>query len=316
MIRRSAFTLVELLVVIAIIGILVALLLPAVQAAREASRRSSCGNNMKQLALAFHNFEDTFKRLPVCRSDTPTEKERSWVPELLPFVEQQNIRTGYDLNTHWYISPNRELVATQLQVMQCPSTPNQNRMQDKPEATPPNKTGACGDYFTPAGVHLDINNSLPPAQQFPATANLLGVISFKNSTNRVNRFAMVTDGTSNSIMIGEVAGREDVYRGRIVTPVNFTSAPKVRARGGAWASADNAYNIGQKIAWDAAFGPIPGTLKINNSNEWGHCFYAFHPGGANFAFADGSVRFYSETVDLYALACSVTRSGGEVVNAE
>jgi prepilin-type processing-associated H-X9-DG protein len=96
-------------------------------------------------------------------------------------------------------------------------------------------------------------------------------------------------------------------------PVNYTSSPRVRARGGAWATTDNPYTIGQRRAWDAAFGPIPGEPKINNSNEWGHAYYSFHTGGANFAFADGSVRFLSESTSLVALAVLTTRAGGEVL---
>ena len=84
-----------------------------------------------------------------------------------------------------------------------------------------------------------------------------------------------------------------------------------RARGGAWATSDNAYTIGQRKPWNASFTDIPGPLAINNSNEWGHCFYSFHEGGANFAFVDGSVRFFAETMDLYTLAILVTRAGGE-----
>jgi prepilin-type processing-associated H-X9-DG protein len=108
--------------------------------------------------------------------------------------------------------------------------------------------------------------------------------------------AQVTDGLSQSILLGECAGREDVWRRGVRTPVNFTSTPKVRARGGAWGTTDNPYTIGQRNAWDPAFGPIPGFVAINNSNEWGHCFYSFHPGGASFAFADGSIRFLSEGI--------------------
>ncbi len=313
--RSRGFTLVELLVVIAIIGILVALLLPAVQSAREAGRRSQCANNMKQLGLAFHNFDSTFHYWPLAYSNPAAPGKNNWVPFILPYVEQQNLVTGYDLSQDWWVEPNRTLVQTQLPLMQCPSTPDQNRFQDKPETTPPNKTGACTDYFTPSGVHTDINQVLPSSQQFPTASNLVGVIHWYADFNRRNSMAAVTDGTSNSILIGEVAGREDVYRGRLKLANNFTSSPKVRARGGAWATTDNPYYIGQRLGWNT-LGPIPGPVKINNSNEWGHCFYAFHPGGANFCFADGSVRFLSEQMDLYTLAASVTRAGGEAVSLE
>lgn len=308
---RTAFTLVELLVVIAIIGILVALLLPAVQAAREAARRAHCLNNMKQLSLAFLNFESASGTLPLAYTN-PANKQNNWMPFIAPYAEQGNLADGYQLNVDWWREPNRTLVANQLKIVQCPSTPNPGRIQDKPEATPPNKTGSCGDYFTPTGVHPDINQVLGPAEQFDPTADLRGVICWYIAGNEQNFLAQVTDGASNSIMLGECAGREDVWRGRIHYPVNFTSSPKIRARGGAWATTDNGYQIGQRKAWDAAFGPIPGGVSINNSNEWGHCFYSFHPSGANFAFADGSVRHMGRSTSIYVLATLVTRAGAEV----
>jgi prepilin-type N-terminal cleavage/methylation domain-containing protein/prepilin-type processing-associated H-X9-DG protein len=309
--RNRGFTLVELLVVIAIIGVLVALLLPAVQAAREAARRSQCLNHLKQLGLAVHNFEGPRKELPLAYTNQSFPGKNNWAPFVLPYLEQQNLVDGYDLTIDWWVNPNRALVALRLPVLQCPSTPDPMRIQDKPETTPPNKTGAVGDYFTPAGVHPDINLVLPTADQVNTASDLRGVICWHSATNQQNTLSAILDGTSNSIMIGECAGREDVWRRRVKTPFNFTSTPKVRARGGAWATTDNAYEIGQRKAWDAAFGPIPGNVAINNSNEWGHCFYSFHPGGANFLFADGSVRFYGETTNLKVLANLVTRAGAE-----
>lgn len=313
--RRPAFTLVELLVVIAIIGILVSLLLPAVQSAREAGRRAQCSNNMKQLGLAFHNFDSTFKYWPLSRPDS-VGPQNNWMPFVLPYLEQQNLIAGYDLNQNWWVDPNRPLVQLPLSVVKCPSTPDQDRVQDKPETTPPNKTGACGDYFTPAGVHTDINNELPSGQQFPAGSNLLGVVAFHSADNTRNLMAQVIDGTSNSILIAECAGREDVYRGRVKYAVNYTGSPRIRARGGAWATTDNAYMIGQRLPWHASFSTIPGPLQINNSNEWGHCFYSFHPGGANFCIADGSVRFIGQSISLYVLATQVTRAGQEATTLD
>jgi prepilin-type processing-associated H-X9-DG protein len=240
----------------------------------------------------------------------------NWAPYLLPHIEQANRLTSYDFNVGWWVPPNRAIVIERLPVMQCPSTPDADRIQDKPETTPPNKTGAVADYFTPTGVHLDINLSLPATQQFSTAADLRGMICPFSTANPHNKIAHATDGTSNTILLGECAAREDVYRQGVKSPVNFTSAPKVRARGGAWATTDNAYAIGQRLAWDAAFGPIPGPVRINNSNEWGHCFYSFHPGGANFAFADGTVRFLSANTDLYLLGALVTRAGGETVSLD
>lgn len=313
MVRRSAFTLIELLVVIAIIAILIALLLPAVQKVREAAARTQCQNNLKQLILAFNNYEAAEKRFPLAYTDSsgPTPFH-NWAPFLLPYIEEGNRLATYNFAVGWWLPPNRDVVMHPLRIMQCPSTPNPDRLQDKPESTPPNKTGACGDYFTPTGVHLDINQSLSPAEQFAATDDLRGAICWFAANNSANRRADMADGTSNTIMVAECAGREDVWRRGKMTPVSYTGSPRVRARGGAWATTDNPYTIGQRLPWHASFGPIPGAPAINNSNEWGHCFYSFHPTGANFGFVDGSVRFLAESTSLRTLGVLTTRAGGEV----
>jgi prepilin-type N-terminal cleavage/methylation domain-containing protein/prepilin-type processing-associated H-X9-DG protein len=310
------FTLVELLVVIAIIGALVALLLPAVQAARESSRRSSCANNFRQLGLALLNYESAKRELPLAiqPADATGEGLNNWAPFILPYLEQGNVIAGYDLKVNWWEDPNRSHVQTHLAVLLCPSTPDQFRVQDKPETTPPNKTGACGDYFAVAGVHPDVNNSLAEADRFPAGSDLVGAIGFQTDVNPRNKVSAITDGISNTVTFGECAGREDVYRGRTLYPVDYTGSPRVRARGGAWATSDNAYEIGQSKPWHASFGAIPGDPRINNSNEWGHAFYSFHD-GANFAFADGSVHFLAEATELKALAELSTRAGGEIPRA-
>jgi prepilin-type N-terminal cleavage/methylation domain-containing protein/prepilin-type processing-associated H-X9-DG protein len=328
---RRGFTLVELLVVIAIIGILVALLLPAIQAAREAARRSQCLNNMKQLGVAFLNFETAKKQFPLSikRADSTGHGLNNWAPAVLPYIEEGNLVATYDMKEDWWRDKadgtpgNRTLVQNFLPVLLCPSTPDKFRIQDKPDG-PPNKTGACGDYFPPAGVNTAINDVLPTDQQFPVPLDandtatqrrLFGVIRWEEtdpSKTKANKISAITDGTSHSIMIGECAGREDVWRRGIKSDVNYTA--NIRARGGAWATSDNPYEIGQRVAQDKS--TIPGTLSINNSNEWDHCFYSFHPGAANFTFADGSVRTISDSIELRTLAEMVTRSGDEIQKPE
>jgi len=322
--------------VIAIIAILVALLLPAVQQARSAARRMQCKNNLKQLALACHNFESAQHELPMTYTKTittPTQiGQTSWAPTILAYADQSNLLnlgTGWDIKANWWDSSNsnpgpyfgqsvanRQIVNLNISFMNCPSTPGGPRFEDKP-GSPESKRGACGDYFTPTGVHLDINNSLPPNEAFPTNANRRGVIAIYDAAkNQKNKLRDVLDGTSNTIMLGECAGREDVWRRGVLTPLDYVG--NYRARGGAWATNDNAYDIGQRTTTKYGSGTtvIPGTLGINNSNEYGHCFYAFHNGGANFAFADGAVRFLGESMNLRVLASLVTRAGEEVVSPE
>jgi prepilin-type N-terminal cleavage/methylation domain-containing protein/prepilin-type processing-associated H-X9-DG protein len=317
MIRRFAFTLIELLVVIAIIAILIGLLVPAVQKVRAAAARTECSNNLKQLVLAINAYEEAAKRLPPATVSQP--KQNNWAPFLFPYIEEGSRVRNYRFDLGWWISPNREVVATQIKILNCPATFVQNRMQDKPESTPPNKTGACTDYFPPLGVHADINKSLAATDQYAATADLRGAMVACPTTQQASRRREIKDGTSNTFLMAECAGREDVWRRNVMTPNNFSGPSPARARGGAWATTDNPYAIGQKLTWvpsGSTAGEIPGDIAINNSNEWGHAFYSFHSGGANFAFVDGSVRFLTEQASLKSLAALATRSGGEPTPAE
>ena len=373
---RAGFTLVELLVVIAIIGLLAALLLPAVQSVREAAKRSSCQSNLKQIAMAFHNFETSKTHLPFSKRLEGDGAARSWAPDLLPFLEQSNIvsAANYDLTQDWwrlqsnliedpgnpgqYIAsgtsvavPNGVTVQKFLEVFMCPSAAVPMRTQFKSDPAVGHKIGACTDYFTPEGVHSNILSEFPstipvgaPIPGFPAgttaasnvvisgvlqpygagtlptwVTSILGDprVQVVTSNLKYPRLAGVTDGTSNTILLGECAGREDVWRGRAMIPANAdkTASNCARARGGAWATNDNPYAIGQRIDWCSSARTVPGKMKINNSNEWGHLYYSFHASGANAAFADVSVRFIDDDIALWVLASLSTRSGGEAISA-
>lgn len=327
---RRGFTLIELLVVISIIGTLIALLLPAVQRAKQAGARASCLNNMKQIVLAAHNYESANRLLP--NSKRTNQPQRSWAPDLLPFLEQSNMvsSVNYNLEQNWWRAttyatdpvnpnmaiPNSTTVQKHLAVMLCPSTPIQERLQNKTEtaAGETNKIGACGDYFTPEGVDIAINAELPASQQFVTGMSLVGMMRPYPERVTINS---ATDGASNTIFLGECAGREDVWRDRVMTPAQTDkSLPNcARARGGAWATNDNPYSIGGRVDWCVSTASIPGTMKINNSNEWGHLYYSFHDGGAQFAFGDGSVRFISDKIGLAVLAALTTRAGGEAISS-
>ena len=316
--QRCAFTLIELLVVIAIIAILIGLLLPAVQKVRAAAARMSCQNNLKQIALGLHNYESGNSKLPC--SKRATLPQRSWAPDILPYLEQANMVSdvNYNLNENWWRSttytgipiPNSATVQKSLKIFNCPSTPIQNRTQYKTEKSPEqNKIGSCGDYFVVEGVNVAIN------AEFGSIVYLTNAKGMLSPFPEASTILSTTDGTSNTVLLGECAGREDIWRGRVMTPAQTDkSLPNpARARGGAWATNDNPYEIGQRLQWSG--GAIPATvpMRINASNEWGFNFYSFHDGGSVFAFGDGSVRFLSESTTLANLAALCTRDGGEVI---
>lgn len=342
---RSGFTLIELLVVMAIIAVLIGLLLPAIQKVRTAAARTKCQNNLKQAALALHTYEAGRGELPCSKitsknTAVPNTAQRSWVPDVLPYLEQGNVMTNFDLSENWWVgstpdaddpaaptdgpSVNRSIALTPIRILQCPSTPTPDRIQNKAETTTYNKKGAVTDYFAVEGISADFNLNVG----LTGTAQLLGdrggVMVGWNPTNSPNQrpecnMASVRDGTSNTIMIAENAGREDVWRFKIKTAANATagSATCARARGGAWATNDNPFEIGQLINWCGASGPLGGTLpptpmKMNASNEWGYLFYSFHDGGCNFAFADGSVRFLRDSIPTRTLGILSTKAGGEI----
>ena len=343
------FTLVELLVVIAIVATLIGLLLPAVQSVREAARQTSCTNNLRQLAISFHVYESAKKILPPVKRlfsgsislCEPRMAHRSWAPDVLPFVEETALMAQYDLSRNWWenadgsapnggtagvldegATGNRALARNHLKLLQCPSAPFANRIQDKIEN--PRKTGACGDYFMVAGTGTNFN----AAAGLPAGTVMAGPGPAEEwsgcgtaAKRPKNTLAKISDGTSKTILLAECAGREDVWRGRTRYPANADNgagANCARAQGGAWATNDNAYGFGEKNKGWCTPGPTAGVIptalmKVNGSNENGWLVYGFHPAGAGIAMADTAVRFVAEDTDVQVLAQLATRAGGEVV---
>jgi len=348
---RGGFTLVELLVVIAIIGVLVGLLLPAVQSARESARRSSCSSNLRQLSLSFANYESAKKLLPAlkrtsnCTASPYNEAgmaQRSWAPDVLPFLEEANLIAAFNLSRNWWenedgsapsggtvgvlddpVTGNRSLVRTQLKVLQCASTPGGSRIQDK--IANPRKTGACTDYFAVGGTGTSFNAAAGlPAGTVAAGAGPTETWSGcgGSAVRPKSTMAKITDGTSKTILLAECAGREDVWRERTryAADANDVSGNSscARARGGAWATNDNPYGFGESLvsgctaASSPTSGAIPTSLmKVNGSNEWGWLIYGHHPGGAHVAMADGAVQFMAEATSVQILGELATRAGGE-----
>jgi prepilin-type N-terminal cleavage/methylation domain-containing protein/prepilin-type processing-associated H-X9-DG protein len=315
--RRPGFTLIELLVVIAIIGVLVAILLPAVQAAREAARRIACVNNLKQLGLACHLYHDTQRSFPpgAVGPLTPAFPQYAQLRHhglgtfLLPYLEQQPLADRYDWNSSWFDAQNQTAVNTQLNVWQCPSAPG-NRLEEgwKPTVTPPQwdpiaGTAACGDY---AGMY-SVNAGLVAARVIDTprgTRDELGNYEGVFAVNRARTLTAIQDGSVNTILIAECAGRPQQLRH------GLKNGPDQPLSGGPWASRNLLWSRGANADGSEFYGSC--AINCTNDRE----VYAFHPAGANILFADGHVRFVKETINIQVFVRLVTRDGGEIISAD
>lgn len=325
--RFRGFTLVELLVVIAIIGILVGLLLPAVQAAREAARRMQCSNNSKQLGLALLNYESTFRVLPPSRINltTPRIFQQSWTAMILPYIEQGNVYSSYNMGTPWFAIVNDPLTKVTLPTMLCPSAPTS---RDLPPANlyTAITSGTRSDQpiwgFADYGSINAVRNAAFIAAGLPSlgTREVLGAMA--RGPNGV-KVAEVTDGLSNTVLLAEGAGRPSMYvNGRkSINPRtdNIAAGTNVTADGWGWADINGGFSIdlsntaglqnGTSGSGNVTMVPN-GTcfLSCTNDSE----LYAFHTGGGNFTFGDGSVRFLSSSTDLRTIIAVFTRSFGDI----
>ena len=338
---RTGFTLVELLVVIAIIGVLVALLLPAVQAAREAARRSSCGNNLKQLSLALHNFHDVNLSFPPGGLDDDTNS-LGWGACILPYIEQKPLYDRIDavfapataavagnpkptmllktLITHpnidsWAAGPtqagqpwdnrnaaHQTTIGTFIPTFFCPSSALP-RFDDDADATA-SYVGCMGTVAQPYSAWGGGNNPNAVTHQ-----NGILLFAHNNSRTVANDMAAVLDGTSNTILLGEAGKSQDVtpqvtnhpcfpiWAGGNVDGGNngrfIGSCLRITGEGGVLNSATlpTVAPMNMKL-------PIPPPTPSNTSGHISNmCFSSYHPGGAQFALADASVRFIPETVN-------------------
>jgi prepilin-type N-terminal cleavage/methylation domain-containing protein/prepilin-type processing-associated H-X9-DG protein len=345
---NRGFTLVELLVVIAIIGILVALLLPAVQAAREAARRMSCSNNLKQLALSIHNYHDTYKTFPPIRGGQLTNNQPfgtntypncpgwinstgfSWRTLVLPYMEQQPLydQINFSASLHGCYNPTgtsgfpragslnntpgQRPGEVRIAAFECPS-----------EAAPPIGNEAPTNY---GGIFGST------AQFFTNNPAIAGIFSH----NAVRKMATVQDGTANTVMVGEVYRGSDAFR--TSGNVNLTGQRCRRwIEETGWCGADTSVppnNSQRKFSSGATSGPVancvpaptgpnPATPNLacpdliswtdsfNNGNSGRRPISSLHPGGAQAAYADGSVKFVPETVDLTVWRATGTMGAGE-----
>jgi prepilin-type processing-associated H-X9-DG protein/prepilin-type N-terminal cleavage/methylation domain-containing protein len=311
--RVAAFTLIELLVVIAIIAALIGLLLPGVQKVREAANRIRCTNNLKQIGLALHSYHDANNGLP-SSFNTPGVPRVSFFTRVLPYLEQGNLHAKYDFSQNWYDPANLPITTTPIKIVQCPSTPNPNRLDGRPDAPGGwSPLVAVSDYG--ATTHVD------PRLK---TAGLVPVVGegLMPKNDPAPRFANVSDGLSNTIAVAESAGRPQLWQAG--QPVG--SPPGVRVNGGGWARAATDFSI-DGSTYDGTSLPGPCAVNCTNgedsivypdpyygTNGSGE-IYAFHTGGANVVFADGSVHFLRQNMSIATLAALVTRAGGETIQA-
>lgn len=328
---KKGFTLVELLVVIAIIGVMVGLLLPAVQAAREAARRMSCGNNMKQIGLGLHNYESTFKLLPLNRSSGDpipdpaplTARSLSWMVGVLPFVEQQAVYDTIDFNFESTNDPrngpnfnapppfsNAAVARTIVPSYRCPS----DGLSDPRMNGRANRTGdkelAVNNYKGVAGSNWAWGNFQVTTAPFAGTrwglqTNGLdrgnGMMMRGHLFNNQTEFRHVTDGLSNTFMVGEAIPAFCThtwwywYNGSTATaavPLN------VRAQ------CANTGSRNQDL--------------VACRTDWGnnYSFMSMHPGGAQFTLGDASVKFISDSVNLNVYRALGSMMDGQTVNID
>jgi prepilin-type N-terminal cleavage/methylation domain-containing protein len=339
--KRSAFTLVELLVVIAIIGILVALLLPAVQAAREAARRMQCANNLKQYGLALHNYHDTFKVFPpaILNNGRPSaavlaanypegvRNHTGWL-FMLPFIEMQTVHTQINFNVATNLSnpnaggpavttgTNDAITGKRYKIFECPSHPAAGEFRNE------------GGTLFYAAVNLHRTSYFFSTGQFTDydTTYTLASANIKRGAfgnNGAAKVADITDGTANAIAIGEgmsgarytmspsfgpfaMQGSHTCCHGRVVTDAVVNGAITIAP------TACRAENWGINASWAAdTCTPVPANKGL--SYAWG--FQSSHPGGAQFTMCDGSTQFMSESMDYLNFARLAYIADGNTTNA-
>jgi prepilin-type N-terminal cleavage/methylation domain-containing protein/prepilin-type processing-associated H-X9-DG protein len=323
--RRGAFTLIELLVVIAIIGILIALLLPAVQKVREAANRAKCSNHLKQLGLAAHNFHDTNLRFPPAVSCVPPapppnfpppidpqdpvkgSKSYSLMVALMPYIEQDNLEKnidpflyntkGYDSQYNFCLGPD-SLGAQVIKILVCPSDPLPN---------PPVSTYTSGSTTYYFGISSYGGNAGTIGTYYTA-ATQDGVFC----VNSRIRIADITDGSSNTFLFGERWHYDPTF------DKLYPKSPINTYGGWAWSNSISLEDVTLSADGNTPINYlIPTTVTSDNGYVYEdkrlRAFGSGHGGGANFCMADGSVRFFPDSTDVITLNLLAVRNDGKVI---
>jgi prepilin-type N-terminal cleavage/methylation domain-containing protein len=309
--NRRAFTLIELLVVIAIIAILIGLLLPAVQKIREAANRMKCQNHLKQIGLAVHNYESANGELPplarsvyyVSATGPVAGTGPGFWTLLLPYVEQDNVQRGIDLTIGYWEPVNmpppwgtNTAVQTTIPLFLCPSAPRPPRKS--PYHSFPFPYGLT-DYLPLGGVDSRLN---PPGAR-PGIIEILYLCMIP--PNPGGRMADCTDGLSNTIMVGETAGRPQMYlRGYKPHPIGL--------QGGGWAEPGISLLL-TAYGDDGISSPATGPCVIGCNNTQ---LFAWHPSVVNVVLGDGSVRSLRTTTPAANVIAAFTARGGEALGLD
>lgn len=325
---RRGFTLIELLVVIAIIGILVGLLLPAVQAARAAARRMQCSNNLKQLALAAHNFHDTQQRLPPQRAvnytGTPFQAfgdnapfmppgwETYWTLELLPYVELTALHsrvvfqwyTATGVNPAWYsnLDGPSAPAGQKLQVLLCPS----HVLNPVVISRPPSRTIPQGAHFGYTSYRANYATRIGQGSAFNVMYN-----------NSQVRLTDITDGTSATLLFGEHSGHEPLWEAFLGPGYRSPNNKSPSYWNGAYFYGPYARS-GMEFNYRLPPNAVGSSGSARRSHYWKRVdgFGSDHAGGANFALCDGSVRFIPNGINAITFNALGTPQGGEVTGDE
>ena len=322
--KKRAFTLIELLVTISIIGILVALLLPAIQSAREAARRMSCSNNLKQLGLAMHNYESAHRILPPSRiANTNPVFQQSWMMMILPEIEQSPNFAIYNKNVNWFDQQNVPATSQQISVFRCPSAPTQ---RDLPAINWYNALGV--NYGQPVFGYVDYG-TINAIRNAAFVSNGLPSINSREVMGALGRgpigvkLAAISDGLSNTICVSEDAGRPTMYiiGKRSLNPRTNVSGTFTTFDGWGWAdinggfSIDGSNNMGmQNATSNTGTTTIVGNCNMNCTND--SEMYSFHNGGCVTLRCDGSVQYVSAAINGQSLIALITRDFGDIATEE